>query len=516
MQRLDDSLRQAAAAWPDRPACIGEDGTVLRYGPLAVAAARTADLLRQAGARPGDRVGICLPKTGPTVAALFGILMADAVYVPLDTTAPLSRNLFILSDCRAQMALVGADQAERFARSAGVPTEILPTEDPMVVLLFFRRPPADEPVWPEGLAYILYTSGSTGQPKGVLLRHDNALCFVEWAVRECRIGPEDILSSLAPFHFDLSVFDLFCSVMAGAALLLIDHSTLRNPMMLAERLHQHGVTVCYATPTTLKLLLRFGKLSRFGRQAPRLVLFAGEEFPIEPLRMLQQGWPRTEFYNLYGPTETNVCTYFKLPHPVPEERVTPFPIGRPCPYAQCMLMADEVPMPLRPGAEGELLVAGRSVMAGYVGPVSGSEQRWVYHHDRTWYRTGDRVVVDGSGNLVFKGRMDRMVKRHGYRIEPGEVEAALLEHPAIGDACAVWVPETAGKEGRMVLFYTTPAGEGSLPFLELSTFLRDRIPAYMWPDQYCHLPEIPETSTQKVDYRRLEALASAAGSFRPA
>jgi amino acid adenylation domain-containing protein len=516
VQRLDDCLRQAAAKWPHRPACIGEDGADLRYRSLADAAARMSDRLRTAGVRPGDRVGLCLPKSVGTVAALFGILSADAVYVPLDPLAPLQRNQYILADCGARMLLTSVGQAALFVQSAGIPADTLPTEDPSVVLLVFRRPTTSCSEWPEGLAYILYTSGSTGQPKGVMLRHDNALCFVEWAAREYRLGPDDVFSSLAPLHFDLSVFDLFCSVLSGGTLLLIDQATTRNPMLLAERLHRFGVTVCYATPTTLKLLLRFGKLPSCRWQGPRLVLFAGEVFQAAPLHRLQQIWSGAEYYNLYGPTETNVCTFFKVPVPVPADRSLPFPIGRPCPYAQCLLWDGLVAMPLRPGLQGELLVSGRSVMAGYVGSADLSQQRWVHHQARNWYRTGDQVVVDESGDLVFIGRLDRMVKRHGYRIELGEVEAGMLGHPVIGDACSVWVAGEAGKEGRIVVFYTTPAGEGPVSVLDLTVFLQDKLPAYMLPDQYVHLSEIPGTSTQKADYQQLARLAEALGKTLPA
>ena len=183
----------------------------------------------------------------------------------------------------------------------------------------------------DDLAYVLYTSGSTGKPKGVMLSHANAFTFLDWCDETLGPRPDDRFSSHAPFHFDLSVFDLFVSCRHAATLVLIGESLGKDPARLGAFLAERRISVWYSAPSILALMTEYGGLDRAGAVAPRVVLFAGEVFPIAPLRRLRALWPASEFWNLYGPTETNVCTAYRVPDTIPDDRTTPFPIGTACP-----------------------------------------------------------------------------------------------------------------------------------------------------------------------------------------
>lgn len=503
METLQDLIGSAMHRFEGRTALWNLDGGSASYADLDRESNGFAELLK-AHIRPLDRVGICLPKSFAAVAAIFGTIRANGCYLPIDHDAPASRNAYILEDAGAR-ALVTTPSISGALEGLYPPSSVTPVLIFGLELQLLLWEPTVEVSTPNDLAYILYTSGSTGRPKGVMISQDNALCFIEWAADEFSIRESDVISSIAPFHFDLSVFDLYASMLRGASVVLIDAQSSKNPMLLAEAVGRFGMTVWYATPTTLKLMLRFGRLERHPTESLRLVLFAGEVFPIGPLNELRTRWPRVLFANLYGPTETNVCTYHLLPTEIEHERTEPYPIGIPCPFANCFIDSPSGIKPFAPGLEGELLVGGRSVMAGYLNNPEKNAETLLTHAGDRLYRTGDLVRVDGSGCLHYISRKDRMVKRNGYRIELGEIEAALHRHHDISDAGVISTgPQSDQPETRIIGYYGTRSGQ-SIPLLELQDFLSTQVPAYMLPDRLVHLHEMPRTSTHKIDYPALSA-----------
>jgi amino acid adenylation domain-containing protein len=360
----------------------------------------------------------------------------------------------------------------------------------------------------DDLAYILFTSGSTGEPKGVMLSHTNAFTFLDWC--SAALGPwrdDDRFASHAPFHFDLSVFDLFVACRQSATLVLVGEALGRDPAALADFIAARRISVWYSAPTILALLAQKGDLDHATAHAPRLVLFAGEVFPIAALKQLRAQWPRASMWNLYGPTETNVCTAFPIPASIPADRAVPFPIGSVCPPLRARVV-DERGSDVPSGSQGELVIAGSGVMRGYFGRNELTAAAFLLEGDNRWYRTGDLVRDDGTGCFEFHGRRDRMVKKRGYRIELGEIESALYRHDGVDRAGVV---AQSDEVGISISAFVALKPDQKKSVIAMKRHCMSYLPAYMIPDTFTFLDELPRTSTGKVDYQRLRSLAAPEG-----
>jgi amino acid adenylation domain-containing protein len=503
---LSDYLEASAVRFPERLAAIDPDGTALTYRELDERANRIAGFLVEQGVRAGDRVGLVLPKSTAALTAVFGIMKARAAYVPADWTGPAERIRTILKDCQVRALFLDSSRPELadIAETIiwlGKDQNATPLRFSWDTVLQHAPRTADADVRkPDDLAYILYTSGSTGIPKGVMLTHRNAMSYVDWCSEVFMPSENDRFSSHAPFHFDLSILDIYVPIKHGASVHLIPDELGKSPKDLARFIASRQLTVWYSTPAILSLLGEFGDLGRQDYSQLRLVLFAGEVFPVKQLRRLAARWPRPVYYNLYGPTETNVCTFARIPMPVPEERTEPYPIGWPCSHCASLLV-DSNGEPVTSGEEGLLYVSGPSVFSGYWNRPMESAAAFLERNGTRWYNTGDVVKQDGSDGFLYVGRRDRMVKRRGYRIELDEIESCLYRHPAIKGAAVVSVP--IADSGVRIVSYLA-AGENSRPsIVEMKSFCNDHLPSYMNPDVFVFVDNLPRTSTNKVDYQSL-------------
>jgi amino acid adenylation domain-containing protein len=475
---LHELVIGSAARHPERPAVTSPAGD-LTYRELNARADALAHRLRRLGVRRGDRVLIWADKSAAVVAAMQAVLRLGAAYVPQPAGTPLDRVSVVARDCSARAVCT---TTERLDQITGVPALDLAREPEPA------GPPINEPVDPDDVAYILYTSGSTGAPKGVSISHRNARAFVDWAVDMLGAGPDDRFSNHAPFTFDLSVLDLYAAFAAGASVHLIATELSYAPVQLVDLLYREGITVWYSVPSVLILMMRDGGLLE--RPAPdrlRAVLFAGEPFPIAGVRRLA-AWTGARLMNLYGPTETNVCTAHPV-SPADLQRDRPVPIGAAVSgdKAWAVTATDEV---VAPGGEGELVVDGPTVMLGYFG----------HPPQRGPYRTGDIVRVLPDGGFDYVGRRDHMVKVRGHRIELGDVEAALNAHPEVEDCAAVVVGD--GIEARLTAFIVPKPG-CTPGVLGLKRHCAQRLPRYLVADDMRLVHELPRTSNGKVDRRAL-------------
>jgi len=512
---LQDLLANAVRLYPQNIAIDEPGHGTVTYAELAQLSDRVRDRLCFIGVEPGDRIGIYMRKSIDAIAAVFGILKTGAAYVPVDPNAPAARNAYILNNCAVRAAIVEKRFELRLQEELGKlgpPPSLLLLDrtgagEPLRATLdledSLRHAPTVETTTadPDELAYILYTSGSTGRPKGVMLSHLNAVSFVNWCSEVFEPTDKDCFSSHAPLHFDLSILDLYVSLKHGARLVLIGEEASKEPLRLAPLIAEKRISIWYSAPSILSLLAQYGGLERHDYSALRLVLFAGEVFPIKHLRLLKSLLPKPRYFNLYGPTETNVCTSYEIPKDIPEDRTVPFPIGETCSHLQSVVL-DENGSGVPVGQEGELCIRGSGVMQGYWNlPEHSARSFHAESGGKSWYKTGDLVVEDQEGNYIFVGRRDRMVKRRGYRVELGEIEAGLYRHPNIKEAAVIAVAnEEAGVQIKAILSYR----EGKrASVIELKRFCAENLPLYMVPDLFHFLESLPKTSTDKIDYQKL-------------
>jgi amino acid adenylation domain-containing protein len=528
---LPQLLARSAAREPAREAVVYEDQH-LTYAELEAQSNQLARVLAAQGVRCGDRVGLYLRKSIPSIVGIYAILKLGAAYVPIDPGAPPPRMAYIVRNCGVRCLITMNDRLGRLRQGLA---EDSPVEALVVADWDAPRPTTGPPgarlvAWGEAmpaaspeplpldaidtdLAYILYTSGSTGEPKGVMLSHRNALTFVDWAAERFAIVPDDRLSNHAPLHFDLSILDLFVSAHAGATLVLVPTETALFPLPTAQLIAQQRVTVWYSVPSAWISMLNQLDLRQHDLSRLRLILFAGEVFPVKYLRQLHEIVPHAALFNLYGPTETNVCTYYEV-RDVPPDRTEPFPIGRACENTEVFALSEDGQR-CGVGEVGELSARGSTVMQGYWGRPEDTArvlaQNPLQPHFRDpAYRTGDLVRLDEHGDYLFLGRRDNQIKSRGYRIELGEIETALYNHPSVREAAAVAIPddEIGNRIQAFVALHQADAASAS----ELERYCIAALPRYMVPEQITVQEGLPKTSTGKVDRRALVEGALGAGA----
>lgn len=495
---LADLLVRSAELAPSAEAVVSGTRRAT-YAELDQLADRFSLALRAMGVGRGDRVGLFCEKSIAAIAAMQGALRLGAAYVPIDPASPLRRAALIAADCDVAALVVDAPLRAHLAEARdGAPIPLLRVDLPWNGVAWddlSPSPPERGPrvaVGDDDLAYVLYTSGSTGRPKGVALSHRNALSFVHGMVELLEPSPNDRLSNHAPFHFDLSVLDLYVSLAAGATVIMVPEGTAYAPRQLVELVAAERITIWYSVPSALGLMLEHGGLADEPPPSLRAILFAGEPFPLAPLRRLRGAFPNARLVNLYGPTETNVCTLHEVVV-VPESGAATVPIGRACCGDQAWAVREDGAR-ARAGEVGELFVSGPTVMLGYFGePPRGAAP----------YATGDLVeVLDDEPSQAFRyvGRRDQMVKVRGHRVELAEIEGALLEHPAIGEAAAAVVGE--GAAAKLVAF-VVPRGPAPPPLLDVKRHCAERLPRYMIVDDLRALAALPRTPNGKLDRRAL-------------
>lgn len=520
---LHHAVEQAAARAPQGLALIDGDQR-WTYGQLMARSQGLAAGLQALGLRPGGRVGIWMKKSAPAALSLLASLRAGGAYVPLDPFAPAQRIHRLIADCDIEILM--ADPAlpastEFWAQPPASlrhviaapsppppPAAKLPWHD-WQAMAAHGQPLADRPRVSGDLAYVLYTSGSTGQPKGVMLSHAHALNFIQWAGEEVGVQAADRVASMAPLHFDLSIFDLFASWSRGACVCLLDAVTARFPQATGAWLDAQQISVLYAVPSALIRLLPCCEVSRGGArlEALRSVLFAGEVFPAASLRAWVERLPQARFYNLYGPTETNVCTSYRVPMAA-EEIPDPLPIGTVCPNFELQVRDDEGRQ-VAPNETGFLWVRG-AIFLGYWGDAARTAQVRTRAQGEggvavEWYNTGDLVHCGADGVLYFEGRRDDLVKCRGYRISLLEIQQTLLRAPRVRAAAVVLAAAGEAEEGLHAYVVADPAG--AVAAGELRAWCARTLPAYMIPTLHW-VEQLPETPTGKIDRALLHRLAA--------
>ncbi|MFJ9412544.1 amino acid adenylation domain-containing protein [Streptomyces sp. NPDC101227] len=490
---LHQLMAEAAARTPHALAVAGPCGAVT-YAELDTRADALACVLAGHGVGRDDRVLVWSPKSADALAAMQAVLRLGAAYVPIDPLSPVERVATIARESAARALCAPAELLSRVPGALRDLLACVDTASPEGAAAaqdgVGTQKAASALVGQDEPAYILFTSGSTGTPKGVSISHRNALAFVEWAVEELSAGPGDRFANHASFSFDLSVLDIYAAFAVGAAVCPVPTEFAYAPKRLVEYLHQERITVWYSVPSVLVLMQRDGGL--LDQPAPeslRALLFAGEPFPIRHVREFAE-WTDARLLNLYGPTETNVCTYHEV-RPEDLERDVPVPIGAACSGDRVWAGKPDGRV-AGPGEEGELMVSGPTVFLGYWGRPAQNGP----------YATGDRVKVRPDGSFDYLGRADGQVKVRGHRIELSEVSSALHTHPEVTEAAVAAVGD--GLDRRLAAFVTrTPAS--TLGNIALRRHLAQRLPPQMIPDDVRFIDKLPRNDRGKLDLAALVA-----------
>ena len=520
--RLQDWLSSQAQRRPEAVAVVFQ-GQAVTYGALEQASNRLARALQAVGCARGDRVGLLLPKSPRALVAMFGVLKADCIYVPIDTASPPARIERILQVCECRCLLVeqstgsllhaltekGGLSGPILWMDAGSPSAKTGPDVPLFwsdvetlsgASVSGRNRPSDP-------AHILFTSGSTGVPKGVVITHSNVSHFVSWAVRHFGIQPEDRISGHPPLHFDLSTFDIYGTIAAGAQIHLLAPEISLLPHRLAGFIRDSELTQWFSVPSALLPLAKFNLLRRNDFPALRRLLWCGEKFPTPALMYWMQHLPHVAFVNLYGPTEATIASsYYRVPK-CPTDPSAEIPIGMPC-SGELLFVLNDVMKPAAPGEIGDLYIGGVGLSPGYwrdpekTAEVFGPNPFSTNPADRL-YRTGDLARIEGDGMIYLVGRSDSQIKSRGHRIELGEIETCLHALAEVQEAVVVPLDAGAG-EGVAIGCAYVPAPGYETSAATLKKHVGQVLPHYMIPTRWLALERMPHNGNGKTDRARIK------------
>ncbi|MEP4546066.1 MAG: amino acid adenylation domain-containing protein [Saccharospirillum sp.] len=504
-QLVQDFFTASAHRFPDKIAVRCADQSIT-YQALDQATNRLARHLSGCGVPAKSMVAFFMPKSLESMHCILGILKADCAYVPIDVNSPAQRLQSILKSLDSQVILV-SDTSEALLR------ERLPEDAGIEIINVNQLADASLSSEPTtcanlsiDLAYVLFTSGSTGVPKGVMIPHKAIVDYIDWCVETYELTDQDEIANHAPLYFDNSTFDLYTAFKTGATLHLVDDALNAVLPRLIRWLDEHAITTFFCVPSVLTLLLKSRRLKPEAFRQVRHILCAGEALPPTVVRQWMLMYPHIQFTNMYGPTEITVdCTYHIIDE-VPAADARSIPIGKPRRNMDIWVRTELGELSRKPGTQGELLVRGTSVAYGYLGLAEKTAEVFIQNpwHERfhdPLYCTGDLVQIDDAGLLHYLGRLDDQIKYLGYRIELGEIEAGLNSLDAIEEAVVVFSPEQEGEEPFIAALIHA---DSSASQTDLIDAMKARLPGYMVPTRIERTDQpFPRTPNGKYDRKTI-------------
>ncbi len=486
-------FESGVAAWGDAIA-LDFEGEYLKYRELNDGADRLAARLSALGAGTGDLVALCLPRSHFMVVAILGTVKAGCAYLPLATDTPRARLDNILSDAAPRAAVTLAEFSAPF-EAGGIPVLALDQLDEKEPLPDYRPPK----ITPEGLAYVIYTSGSTGVPKGVMCTHAGLFNRLQWMQQTFLLTPQDRVLQKTAYTFDVSVWEFFWPLLFGGRLVIALPEGHKDPVYLVETIRRAGVTISHFVPSMLTLFLKAPEVETLTRL--RLVLCSGEALTADQVSVFYDRCTAS-LHNLYGPTEAAI----DVTHQPCESGMAEVPIGKPIGNTRVYVLNTEM-QPVPVGVPGELFLAGVQLARGYLNRPGLTAERFVIppaHLNETsrLYRTGDLVRRLEDGELAYLGRLDNQVKIRGFRIELGEIEAALGRFAGVSQV-AVTLQRDHRNDAYLAAYLVLENSPAEPERNEIKRFLGETLPAYMVPSVYIFLPEMPLTSSGKLNRRAL-------------
>lgn len=496
----------------------------LSFAQLELKANRFAHGLWEVGCGRGDRVCLFAPKSPLAVTAMLGSLKAGCVYVPIDLASPAPRLAKIVAAADPSAVALASSAVPLLdqvigslgglrdvkvialdSAPAGEHFDVSLTADDLAALP--DEPPGAQ-ASPDDAAHILFTSGSTGTPKGVVISHRNVASFLEWAIPYFGIDESDRLSGHAPFHFDLSTFDVYGALTAGSELHLVPPELSLMPGDLAALIDRVQLTQWFSVPSVLSYMANFDVVPQGGFASLRRVVWCGDVLPTPVLIHWMERITHVRYTNLYGPTETTIASsYYSVGTP-PEDEAAPIPIGEACGGEELLVLDDEL-QPAPPEAAGDLYIGGSGLSSGYWRDDAKTAEAFIAdprsaNSGRRLYRTGDRARIDRGGLVYFLGRQDSQIKNRGHRIELGEVEAAANALESVREAAVVGMASD-DFEGTAICCAFAPE-DSSTTSAAIRMALRKVLPPYMVPTRWLVLSSLPTNANGKIDRRRLSEL----------
>jgi len=509
-------VEKVASASPQREAfrCLDKSVT---YSALHSKTDQLASFLVDLEVKKGERIGIYMNRCLETAFAVYGILKSGAAYVPLDPFAPVSRTLSILEDCNIEYLVSTDAQKNRISKLVNEAPFLkaiigydqviaIPAISWKTIFSYSTEHYTPVRILGDDLAFILYTSGSTGMPKGIMHTHYSCLSLAKIVADTYDFGSEDVFGNPAPLHFDPSTFGYFVAPLVGATTIIVSDAHLKMPASLSALIAKEKITVWYSVPLMLIQLILSNTLQKYDFSALRWVLFAGEVFITKHLRALMHLWPHARFSNLYGPAELILCTYYNLT--MPPETDDPIPIGSVWADTDYKILGKDN-KEVSKNNPGELVVRSATLMQGYWNNKKLTERSFfkikvVDGYDQTYYRTGDLVKENDKGELLFLGRNDRQIKLRGYRVELDEVELTFLRSKEVEEVAVVVLGKQ--REAQELAAAVKLRHNSIISAEKLMEFCKAYLPSYSIPKIIEFMEDFPRTSSGKISRKEIGAM----------
>ena len=517
-------LRHFSGKSPESCALFCNTYSFTSYEELENQSNQVANTLIQLGVSSQDRIFVCSSRNSRYISIIFGILKAGAIYVPVSEKSPFERMCEVYEGCLPRCivcdksSLSSVDQVMQRFGVKDYP--VLVTDDLIGESLFNNKKIIG---WSEikgkskflpnrklgksDLAYILYTSGSTGKPKGVCISHGALIDYSVWASEYLSISETDRVLGTAPFYFDMSIFDIFATIYAGATLYIADNSAAIYPATLVNFINEHQLTIWKGVSSLLSHVVKMGAINSTKLKSLKKILFAGETLPTDYLIAWMESLPGKQFYNAYGPTEaTGVSAIYKIPM-IPSDPGEVVPIGQACKNTIILLICNG--RPVKQGETGEIYISGTCLSSGYWNNSKLTEKVFIPNplepkSNKFVYKSGDLAYHNSDGNLVYVSRIDDQIKYQGYRIELPEISVCLLAMPGIKDSAVIFSEHIKSKE-RQIIAFVEP--DKLLSEKDVINYAKKKLPIYMVPKKIIILQNLPRTDRGKVDKMNLSDLA---------
>lgn len=519
---LSHIIQHSADRFPDHVAYkFGDEA--LTFSQFDRKVIQIANVLLGLGVKKGDRIGILMPRCIEAALAVHGILRAGAAFVPLDAFAPPARIQFVIKDCEISHLITIPSQqrslSSTFSKESGLKTIIGMDTDLQVKTIpwetvFSMSGEINHEVrlLEDDLAYIMYTSGTTGSPKGIMHTHRSGLSYARLSSSLYDLDKNDVVGSHSPLYVDMSTFAAFSAPLAGATTVIFPEMHVKMPASLSQLMEQENLTVWYSVPLALMQLLHHGVLQKRNLTSLRWILYGGEPFPVKHLRSLMELWPHARFSNVYGPAEVNQCTYYHFAGLPGVDK--PVPLGKVWDNTEALIV-DANGQSVSDGEEGELLIRSGTRMQGYWRQPELTQKAFFTRTANSglkniFYRTGDLVKMNADGHLLFLGRMDRQVKVRGFRVELDSIEAVLNEHAEVLEGAVFPLETDPGEvvlEACVSLKADCTLEEDENTAQILREHMQQSLPLYAIPNSITFMPMLPRTAAGKINHELLKTFA---------